>query len=179
MGVSLHDSPFIPHLLFLPSLSDSVCSGETDEGVLVPEPLRQADSAAHQENPGQDSQLPGEGQGVVRGRGASEAAARCQGVGLEKSPGFVQREGGGRTEDQRKRVIQVSSSLILLLLSHFLCGRLPPTSLSLTRSPHRHLELSCLNKPAFATGHKTSRQCLRTDLNCRLLPSVKNMDGIL
>ena len=47
--------------------SDSLCPGQTDEGVLVPEPLGQADGAANQEDVRQDPQLPGEGQGVVRG----------------------------------------------------------------------------------------------------------------
>lgn len=54
---------FISSPLFL---SDSLCSGETDERVLVPEPLRKADSSANQEDAGQDSQFSGEGQGVVR-----------------------------------------------------------------------------------------------------------------
>lgn len=69
VGVSLHGSPVISHPLnhlFFP-LSDAICSGETHEGVLVPEPICQANSTAHQEDPGQDSQLSGEGQGVVRG----------------------------------------------------------------------------------------------------------------
>lgn len=57
------------------SLPDSLCFGETNEGVLVPEPFCQADRPAHQEDPGQDPQLSGEGQGVLRGRGASAAAA--------------------------------------------------------------------------------------------------------
>lgn len=57
-------------LLFL----DSLCAGEADERVLVPEPFRKADRTAHQEDPGQDPQLSGEGQRVVKG--ASEAAAR-------------------------------------------------------------------------------------------------------
>lgn len=69
----------VTHLKALVSLPDSLCSGETDEGVLVPEPLCQADRTAHQEDSGQDPQLSGEGQGVVRGGGALEAAARCQG----------------------------------------------------------------------------------------------------
>ena len=57
-----------------PLLSDPLGSGETDERVLVPEPVCEADCTAHQEDPGENPQLPGEGQGVVRG--ASEAAAR-------------------------------------------------------------------------------------------------------
>lgn len=62
--------PFISRPLFL---SDSLCFGETDERVLVSEPLRQADRTTHQEDLGQDSQLSGEGQGAMRG--VSEAAA--------------------------------------------------------------------------------------------------------
>lgn len=69
VGVSPHGSRAIFHPLqhlFVP-LSDSIGSGETDEGVLVPEPICQANGTAHQEDPGQDSQLSGEGQGVMRG----------------------------------------------------------------------------------------------------------------
>lgn len=47
-------------------LADSLSPGEADERVLVPEPLCKADGPAHQEDAGQDSQLSGEGQRVVR-----------------------------------------------------------------------------------------------------------------
>lgn len=66
------DSPPPPHPRLFPS--DALCSGQTDERVLVPEPLCKADGTAHQEDPGQDPQLSGEGQRVLRG--ASEAAGR-------------------------------------------------------------------------------------------------------
>lgn len=74
--------------LFILSPSDSLCSGETNEGMLVPKPLCQAYSAAHQEDPRQDSQLSGKGQGVVRGCHVSEAAAWCQGLASTRLPVF-------------------------------------------------------------------------------------------
>lgn len=74
--------------LFILSPSDSLCSGETNEGMLVPEPLCQAYSTAHQEDPRQDSQLSGKGQGVVRGCHVSEAAAWCQGLASTRLPVF-------------------------------------------------------------------------------------------
>ena len=46
--------------------SDAVGAGEADEGVLVPESVGPAHRAAHQEDPGQDPRLPGEGQGLLR-----------------------------------------------------------------------------------------------------------------
>lgn len=62
---SLNSLPLfsLPVPLFL---ADSLSPGEADERVLVPEPLCKADGPAHQEDAGQDSQLSGEGQRVVR-----------------------------------------------------------------------------------------------------------------
>lgn len=65
---------------FSPSPSDSLRPGEADERVLVPEPLREADGPAHQEDAGQDSQLSGEGQRVVR---------RTFGEGKRKTFSFI------------------------------------------------------------------------------------------
>ena len=55
-------------LVLSPSSLDAVSSGEADEGVLVPKPVGAPHGAAHQEDPGQDPQLPGEGQGVLKSK---------------------------------------------------------------------------------------------------------------
>lgn len=71
---------------------------------------------------------------------------------LRDEPVFAKREGLMRGMDRGV----TSSSLILLSLTlySFLCDCLPLTSLSLTQNPHRRLDLSRLNKPAFAMGHE-------------------------
>lgn len=61
LSISLPRSS-LPHPLSL----DPVCPGETDEGVLVPEPLGSPHSPAHQKDPEQDPELPGERKEVVR-----------------------------------------------------------------------------------------------------------------
>lgn len=91
------------------------------------------------------------------------------GIGLEKSPAFVKGErairGTDRGPEERvvPSVIQPHPSLApsLSLWS-------PSTDISDSK-PTQTFELSCLNKPAFATGHNAL-----ADLNCRLLLSVKN-----
>ncbi len=84
-----------------------------------------------------------------------------------------------RTENQKKDSFKCHPASSFSLLSDFHCGCLPLTSLSLTWSPHRHLELSCLNKPAFATGRKpvANVSTLTWTVDCYWV--WRTMDGIL
>lgn len=161
---------------FRPSPSDFICSGEIDEGVLVPEPLCQANSAAHQENPGQDSQLHGQGQGVVRE--ALEAAAWCRG-GLRHEPGVCSKreddKGKGKAPEEILLKCHPASSSPLLS-HHFRFPWLPSTDIPLWLHAHWHLVPSFRNQPAFVMGRKSVANVFATTqtVDCY---RANNVDG--
>lgn len=91
--------------LFILSPSDSLCSGETNEGMLVPEPLCQAYSTAHQEDPRQDSQLSGKGQGVVRVP-CFRGSCLVSGIGFNKTPSVLLKREREREIRQMERGLE-------------------------------------------------------------------------
>jgi len=147
-----HDSS----LLFFLSPSDSLCFGKTDEGVLVPEPVCQAHGVAHQEDPGQDSQLSGEGQGVVRDRAVQRVMS---GIGFNNWLLKQEERDKGR-EDICSLVIQLALGFSVVAFHWH------PAELEQTFGP------VVSEKASLCCGTYTSYHCVPTDLNCGLLLSV-------
>lgn len=87
--------------------------------------------------------------------------------------------GGWTDRGPEEKVVQVSSSLILLFALS-LSLWLPSTDIPLSDlKPHADVwNWSCLNKPAFADRtQEACPQCVRTYLNCRLLLRVWRTNG--